>query len=120
VAKDTKKSPIPAPSSKTAGTMEFRPQGIFHPRRRLASIEKKMKGIINKRDPRAHRSLGPRPRESSITEDLNGTLIKVELINSIPATKPLRMYWHGELQEPSAVAPHLQQHRPKFPATRSN
>jgi len=47
----------------------IRPQE-FHPEDLCLQSEKKMKEIINSVT-RAHRSLGPRPRDSSITKTLN-------------------------------------------------
>ena len=71
----------------------------------LGLIEKKMKEIINKRDP-VRTEVWDRDRAIKHYED-NGEPYKVELINSIPGDEPLRMYWHGEWQD-LCRGPHLQ------------
>jgi len=71
----------------------------------LGLIEKKMKEIINKRDP-VRTEVWDRARAIKHYEDLNEPY-KVELINSIPGDEPLRMYWHGDWQD-LCRGPHLQ------------
>ena len=71
----------------------------------LGLIEKKMKEIINKRDP-VRTEVWDRERAIKHYED-NGEPYKVELINSIPGDEPLRMYWHGDWQD-RCRGPHLQ------------
>jgi threonyl-tRNA synthetase len=71
----------------------------------LGLIEKKMKEIINKRDP-VRTEIWDRSRAIKHYEDLNEPY-KVELINSIPGDEPLRMYWHGDWQD-MCRGPHLQ------------
>ena len=71
----------------------------------LGLIEKKMKEIINKRDP-VRTEVWDRARAIKHYEDL-GEPYKVELINSIPGDEPLRMYWHGDWQD-LCRGPHLQ------------
>ncbi|MEM6305181.1 MAG: threonine--tRNA ligase [Pseudomonadota bacterium] len=71
----------------------------------LALIEKKMKEIINKRDP-VRTEVWDRARAIKHYEDL-GEPYKVELIESIPGDEPLRMYWHGDWQD-LCRGPHLQ------------
>ncbi|SDF50694.1 threonine--tRNA ligase [Sulfitobacter delicatus] len=71
----------------------------------LGVIEKKMKEIINKRDP-VRTEVWDRDRAIKHYED-NGEPYKVELINSIPGDEPLRMYWHGDWQD-LCRGPHLQ------------
>ena len=71
----------------------------------LGLIEKKMKEIINKRDP-VRTEVWDRERAIKHYED-NGEPYKVELINSIPGDEPLRMYWHGDGQD-LCRGPHLQ------------
>jgi len=71
----------------------------------LGAIEKKMKEIINKRDP-VRTEVWDRPRAIKHYEDLNEPY-KVELIESIPGDEPLRMYWHGDWQD-LCRGPHLQ------------
>ncbi|MCP3881970.1 MAG: threonine--tRNA ligase [Sulfitobacter sp.] len=71
----------------------------------LGLIEKKMKEIINKRDP-VLTEVWDRERAIKHYED-NGEPYKVELINSIPGDEPLRMYWHGDWQD-LCRGPHLQ------------
>ena len=71
----------------------------------LGAIEKKMKEIINKRDP-VRTEVWDRARAIKHYEDLNEPY-KVELINAIPGDEPLRMYWHGDWQD-LCRGPHLQ------------
>ncbi|MEH6645086.1 threonine--tRNA ligase [Sulfitobacter sp.] len=71
----------------------------------LGLIEKKMKQIINARDP-VRTEVWDRPRAIKHYEDL-GEPYKVELIESIPGDEPLRMYWHGDWQD-LCRGPHLQ------------
>ncbi len=71
----------------------------------LAVIEKKMKEIINKREP-VRTEVWDRARAIKHYEDL-GEPYKVELINAIPGDEPLRMYWHGDWQD-LCRGPHLQ------------
>ncbi|QFT57197.1 Threonine--tRNA ligase [Sulfitobacter sp. THAF37] len=71
----------------------------------LGAIEKKMKEIINARDP-VRTEVWDRERAIKHYED-NGEPYKVELIESIPGDEPLRMYWHGDWQD-LCRGPHLQ------------
>ena len=71
----------------------------------LALIEKKMKEIINKREP-VRTEVWDRARAIKHYED-NGEPYKVELIEAIPGDEPLRMYWHGDWQD-LCRGPHLQ------------
>lgn len=71
----------------------------------LGAIEKKMKEIINKRDP-VRTEVWDRARAIKHYEDL-GEPYKVELIEAIPGDEPLRMYWHGDWQD-LCRGPHLQ------------
>ena len=71
----------------------------------LGAIEKKMKEIINKREP-VRTEVWERARAIKHYEDL-GEPYKVELIEGIPGDEPLRMYWHGEWQD-LCRGPHLQ------------
>ena len=71
----------------------------------LGAIEKKMKEIINARDP-VRTEVWDRGRAIKHYEDLNEPY-KVELIESIPGDEPLRMYWHGDWQD-LCRGPHLQ------------
>ena len=71
----------------------------------LGAIEKKMKEIINLRDP-VRTEIWDRERAIRHYED-NGEPFKVELIEAIPGTEPLRMYWHGPWQD-LCRGPHLQ------------
>ena len=71
----------------------------------LGLIEKKMKEIINKRDP-VRTEVWDRARAIKHYEDL-GEPYKVELIDAIPGNEPLRMYWHGDWQD-LCRGPHLQ------------
>ena len=71
----------------------------------LGEIEKKMKEIINKRDP-VRTEVWERDVAIKYYED-RGEPYKVELIESIPGDEPLRMYWHGDWQD-LCRGPHLQ------------
>src|SRR6056297_1153493 len=78
----------------------------------LGLIEKKMKEIINLRDP-VRTEIWERPRA---IEHYRGTHepYKIELIEAIHGDEPLRMYWHGHWQDPCR-GPHLQ-HTGQVPA----
>ncbi|QGX97842.1 threonine--tRNA ligase [Roseovarius faecimaris] len=78
----------------------------------LGLIEKKMKEIINLRDP-VRTEVWDRARAVKHYEDA-GEPFKVELIDAIPGDEPLRMYWHGEWQD-LCRGPHLQ-HTGQLPA----
>ncbi|NRB36412.1 MAG: threonine--tRNA ligase [Rhodobacteraceae bacterium] len=71
----------------------------------LGLIEKKMKEIINKRDP-VTTEVWDRARAVQYYTD-NNEPYKVELIDAIPGDEPLRMYWHGDWQD-LCRGPHLQ------------
>ncbi|MEN9062096.1 threonine--tRNA ligase [Ponticoccus litoralis] len=71
----------------------------------LGAIEKKMKEIINKRDP-VRTEVWARDVAVKYYEE-RGEPYKVELIESIPGDEPLRMYWHGDWQD-LCRGPHLQ------------
>ncbi len=71
----------------------------------LGTIEKKMKEIINKREP-VRTEIWDRARAIQHYKD-NGEPFKVELIEAIPGNEPLRMYWHGDWQD-LCRGPHLQ------------
>ncbi len=71
----------------------------------LGVIEKKMKEIINKRDP-VRTEVWDRQRAIDFYTE-NNEPYKVELIESIPGDEPLRMYWHGDWQD-LCRGPHLQ------------
>ncbi|WP_282094762.1 threonine--tRNA ligase [Epibacterium ulvae] len=71
----------------------------------LATIEKKMREIINKRDA-VTTEVWDRDRAIQYYTD-NNEPYKVELIESIPGDEPLRMYWHGDWQD-LCRGPHLQ------------
>ncbi|MEX0276904.1 MAG: threonine--tRNA ligase [Ruegeria sp.] len=71
----------------------------------LGLIEKKMKEIINKRDP-VTTEVWERKRAIEFY-NANNEPYKVELIESIPGDEPLRMYWHGHWQD-LCRGPHLQ------------
>jgi threonyl-tRNA synthetase len=71
----------------------------------LALIEKKMKEIINLRDP-VRTEIWDRARAVQFYKD-NDEPYKVELIDAIPGDEPLRMYWHGDWQD-LCRGPHLQ------------
>ena len=71
----------------------------------LGRIEKKMKEIINKREP-VTTEIWDRDRAVKFYE-ANDEPYKVELIEAIPGDEPLRMYWHGHWQD-LCRGPHLQ------------
>ncbi|EAR49409.1 threonyl-tRNA synthetase [Oceanicola granulosus HTCC2516] len=71
----------------------------------LGAIEKKMREIINKRDP-VRTETWERDRAIAHYRD-NDEPYKVELIESIPGSEPIRMYWHGDWQD-LCRGPHLQ------------
>jgi len=78
----------------------------------LGLIEKKMKEIINLRDP-VRTEVWDRAHAIKHYED-NAEPFKVELIEAIPGDEPLRMYWHGHWQD-LCRGPHLQ-HTGQVPA----
>ncbi len=78
----------------------------------LGVIEKKMREIINARDP-VRTEVWDRPRAIAHYE-ARGEPYKVELIEAIPGDEPLRMYWHGPWQD-LCRGPHLQ-HTGQVPA----
>ncbi|MFC7703888.1 threonine--tRNA ligase [Plastorhodobacter daqingensis] len=78
----------------------------------LGAIEKKMKEIINLRDP-VRTEIWDRARAIAHYE-AKGEPFKVELIEAIPGDQPLRMYWHGDWQD-LCRGPHLQ-HTGQVPA----
>ena len=78
----------------------------------LGLIEKKMKDIINLRDG-VRTEVWERDRAIQHYKDTNEHF-KVELIESIPGSEPIRMYWHGEWQD-LCRGPHLQ-HTGQVPA----
>ncbi len=78
----------------------------------LGLIEKKMKEIINLRDP-VKTEIWDRARAVKHYEDSEEPF-KVELIKAIPGDEPLRMYWHGDWQD-LCRGPHLQ-HTGQLPA----
>ncbi|SFM41024.1 threonine--tRNA ligase [Shimia aestuarii] len=78
----------------------------------LGAIEKKMKEIINRRDP-VTTEVWDRDRAVKFYE-ANNEPYKVELIDAIPGDEPLRMYWHGHWQD-LCRGPHLQ-HTGQVPA----
>ena len=90
---------------------DFDRQSPFTPED-LATIEKKMKAIINKRAP-VHTEIWDRKRAVKHYSDASEPY-KVELIDAILGTEPLRMYWHGEWQD-LCRGPHLQ-HTGQLPA----
>ena len=71
----------------------------------LGAIEKKMREIINRRDP-ITTEVWDRARAVKFYE-ANNEPYKVELIDAIPGDEPLRMYWHGHWQD-LCRGPHLQ------------
>ncbi|KMW56284.1 Threonyl-tRNA synthetase [Candidatus Rhodobacter oscarellae] len=71
----------------------------------LGTIEKKMREIINKREP-VRTEVWSRADAVAHYEDA-GEPFKVELIDAIPGDEPLRMYWHGDWQD-LCRGPHLQ------------
>ncbi|MDC0736775.1 threonine--tRNA ligase [Cognatishimia sp. SS12] len=78
----------------------------------LGLIEKKMKEIINLRDP-VRTEVWERDVAVKYYEE-RGEPYKVELIDAIPGNEPLRMYWHGDWQD-LCRGPHLQ-HTGQVPA----
>ncbi len=78
----------------------------------LGLIERKMKEIINLRDP-VRTEVWPRERAIAHYEAADEPF-KVELIDAIPGDEPLRMYWHGHWQD-LCRGPHLQ-HTGQLPA----
>ena len=70
----------------------------------LGAIEKKMKDIINLRDP-VRTELWQREDAIQYYKD-NNEPYKVELIETIPSSEPIRMYWHGHWQD-LCRGPHL-------------
>ena len=78
----------------------------------LSVIEKKMKDIINQRDP-VRTEVWERTRAIKYYSDA-AEPYKVELIDSISGSEPLRMYWHGDWQD-LCRGPHLQ-HTGQLPA----
>ncbi len=78
----------------------------------LGLIEKKMKEIINRRDP-VRTEVWERARALEFYR-ANGEPYKVELVEAIPGGEPIRMYWHGEWQD-LCRGPHLQ-HTGQVPA----
>jgi len=70
----------------------------------LVTIEKKMREIINKREP-VTTEVWDRERAIKFYE-ANDEPYKVELINGIPGNEDLRMYWHGHWQD-LCRGPHL-------------
>ncbi|MDC0013179.1 threonine--tRNA ligase, partial [Octadecabacter sp.] len=71
----------------------------------LATIEKKMREIINKRDT-IRTEVWERDVAIQYYKD-RGEPYKVELIDSIPGNEDLRMYWHGDWQD-LCRGPHFQ------------
>lgn len=71
----------------------------------LGAIEKKMKEIINRRDP-VTTEVWDRDRAIRFYE-ASGEPYKVELVEAIPEGEPIRMYWHGHWQD-LCRGPHLQ------------
>ena len=78
----------------------------------LGLIEKKMREIINLRD-LVRTEVWDRPRAVQHYIDQNEPY-KVELIEAIPGSDPIRMYWHGDWQD-LCRGPHLQ-HTGQLPA----
>ena len=70
----------------------------------LGAIEKKMREIINLRDP-VRTELWSRERAIEYFEN-NEEPFKVELVGMIPEGEDLRMYWHGHWQD-LCRGPHL-------------
>ena len=71
----------------------------------LGKIEKKMRDIIALRDP-VRTEVWDRERAIQHYRDV-GEPFKVELIDAIPGSDPIRMYWHGDWQD-LCRGPHLQ------------
>ncbi|MEO1306653.1 MAG: threonine--tRNA ligase [Pseudomonadota bacterium] len=78
----------------------------------LGEIEKKMKAIINLRDP-VRTEVWSRQAAIDYYKE-RGEPYKVELIESIPGNEPIRMYWHGDWQD-LCRGPHFQ-HTGQVPA----
>ena len=78
----------------------------------LILIEKKMKEIINARDP-VKTEVWSR-QEAIEYYKKNNEPFKIELIESIPGNEPIRMYWHGYWQD-LCRGPHFQ-HTGQVPA----
>ncbi len=78
----------------------------------LGAIEAKMKEIINARDA-VRTEVWDRDRAVDFYKS-NNEPYKVELIEAIPGTEPIRMYWHGDWQD-LCRGPHLQ-HTGQVPA----
>ncbi|MFC2966753.1 threonine--tRNA ligase [Acidimangrovimonas pyrenivorans] len=78
----------------------------------LSAIEKKMKEIINRRDP-VTTEVWDRERAIKYYE-ANNEPYKVELVEAIPEDQQIRMYWHGHWQD-LCRGPHLQ-HTGQVPA----
>lgn len=78
----------------------------------LILIEKKMKEIINARDP-VKTEVWSR-QEAIDYYKKNNEPFKIELIKSIPGNEPIRMYWHGYWQD-LCRGPHFQ-HTGQVPA----
>ena len=78
----------------------------------LSVIEKKMKEIINNRDP-IKTEIWNRAQAIQHYQN-NNEPYKIELIETIPGNEPLRMYWHGDWQD-LCRGPHLQ-HTGQIPA----
>lgn len=78
----------------------------------LGRIEARMKEIINARDP-VRTEVWDRERALRHYRD-NDEPYKVELVDAIPGTDPIRMYWHGHWQD-LCRGPHLQ-HTGQLPA----
>lgn len=70
----------------------------------LGAIEKKMREIINKRDP-VRTEVWARVRAIKFYQD-NNEPYKVELVDMIPEGEDIRMYWHGHWQD-LCRGPHL-------------
>ena len=70
----------------------------------LAQIEKKMREIINKREP-VTTEIWDRDRAIKFYQ-ANNEPYKVELVGMIPEDQPIRMYWHGHWQD-LCRGPHL-------------
>ena len=78
----------------------------------LGQIEKKMRDIIAARDA-VKTEVWDRDRAIQHYRD-EGEPFKVELIEAIPGSDPIRMYWHGDWQD-LCRGPHLQ-HTGQVPA----
>ena len=78
----------------------------------LGKIEARMKEIINARDP-VHTEVWERDRALQHYRD-NDEPYKVELIDAIAGSDPIRMYWHGDWQD-LCRGPHLR-HTGQLPA----